>query len=76
MNVARSARLFADVPAIMFEGRTLSYRELDGRATRAAHALEALGIRPGGRVASFLPNVPDFAAAYQPAMKASPPPCR
>jgi long-chain acyl-CoA synthetase len=68
-NLERSARLFPDAPAIVFEGRTLSYRELDERASRAAHALEAMGIRPGDRVALFLPNVPEFAVVYLAAMK-------
>ena len=63
-NLERSARLFPDAPAIAFEGRTLSYRELDARASRAAHALEAMGVAPGDRVALFLPNVPEFAVAY------------
>ncbi|HEV2147599.1 MAG TPA: long-chain fatty acid--CoA ligase [Longimicrobiaceae bacterium] len=69
-NLERSARLFPDAPALVFEGRALSYGEMEERTGRAAHALEALGVRPGDRVALFLPNVPEFAIAYLAAMKA------
>jgi long-chain acyl-CoA synthetase len=68
MNVAqhleRSARHFPDRTAILFEGRTLTCRELEGAVNRTAHALVALGVRPGDRVALYLPNVPEFAVAY------------
>ncbi|HEU5322612.1 MAG TPA: long-chain fatty acid--CoA ligase [Methylomirabilota bacterium] len=68
MNVVRAleraARHFPDKPAILFESRRLTYRELDGAADRAAHGLGAWGVGPGHRVALFLPNVPAFAVAY------------
>ncbi|MFZ4759764.1 MAG: AMP-binding protein, partial [Burkholderiaceae bacterium] len=56
-------------PAIVFEGATLTYAELDARADRIAHALHAQGVRAGDRVALFLPNVPDFAACYYAAQR-------
>ncbi|WP_083211115.1 non-ribosomal peptide synthetase [Mycolicibacterium porcinum] len=42
-----------DAPALTFEGRTLTYRELDEAANRLAHLLAAHGARPGERVALF-----------------------
>jgi acetoacetyl-CoA synthetase len=39
--------------------RVLSYAELGGQVARCAHALRALGVRPGDRVAGWLPNVPE-----------------
>ncbi|HEX8081062.1 MAG TPA: amino acid adenylation domain-containing protein [Jatrophihabitans sp.] len=36
--------------ALCFEQQRLSYRELDERANRGAHALAAAGVRPGDRV--------------------------
>ena len=36
----------------------LSWRELDDAATRLAHGLLGLGLAPGDRVASLLPNRP------------------
>ena len=41
----------------------LSYRELYDRVARVAHALRAHGIRPGDRVAGFMPNMPETVIA-------------
>src|SRR5438874_8757718 len=38
--------------------RRLSYRELHDRVARVAQALRAEGVKPGDRVAGYLPNVP------------------
>ena len=56
-------------PAVLFEGETLTYADLDARTDRIAHALQAHGVAPGERVALFLPNVPDFAACYYAAQR-------
>ena len=73
MNVAqhveRAAAWFPDRPAIVAEGRSLSYRELNERANRLAHALRAHGVGRGDRVALYLPNIPAFAVCYQAALK-------
>jgi hypothetical protein len=73
MNIAqnreRSARLFADAPALLFEDRAYTYAQLEAEAGRAAHALRALGVERGNRVALFLPNVPEFAVVYLAAQK-------
>lgn len=45
--------------AVEFEGRSLTYRELALRADRMRAALEALGLRPGDRVATLSQNSPD-----------------
>jgi long-chain acyl-CoA synthetase len=69
-HVERVARLFPERPAILFEGETISYGELDARAGRLANALAGQGVRPGDRVALFLPNIPAFAVCYLGALKA------
>lgn len=73
MNLAeplhRWAREAPDHPAILFEGRTLTYAELDAAAGRLAHALRAHGVGAGDRVALYLPNVPEFAIAYYAAQR-------
>ena len=56
-------------PAIRWEGeegatRTLSYRELLREVNRAAGGLRALGVRPGDRVALFMPMCPELVAAF------------
>jgi acetoacetyl-CoA synthetase len=55
-------------PALVFrsEGgrrRELSHRELQASVARLAAALRAWGIRPGDRVAGFLPNLPEAIVA-------------
>nr|MDT0522493.1 AMP-binding protein [Streptomyces sp. DSM 41633] len=42
-----------DAAALTFEGRTLTYRELDEAANRLAHLLAAQGVCPGERVALY-----------------------
>jgi acetoacetyl-CoA synthetase len=39
--------------------RRISYAELYSEVARAAQALAALGLRPGDRVAAFIPNLPE-----------------
>lgn len=45
-----------DRPGITFEGRTVSYGELDAIANRFAHWAKNLGLRRGQTVALFMPN--------------------
>lgn len=73
MNLAEALHRWAlecpDHPAILFEGRTITYAALDAAASRLAHALRAHGVGAGDRVALYLPNVPDFAIAYYAAQR-------
>ncbi len=68
MNLAaplqRWARETPNQPAILFEGRTITYAALAADAARLANALRARGVGAGDRVALYLPNVPAFAVAY------------
>src|SRR4029079_2351849 len=45
-----------DAPALLLLSRTWSWRELDEDSTRLAKNYLAMGIAPGDRVASLLPN--------------------
>ena len=56
-------------PALVFYGRTLTYRELREATDRLANALASLGVRKGGRVALYLLNSPQFVIAYFAALK-------
>ncbi|WP_057921655.1 non-ribosomal peptide synthetase [Lysobacter capsici] len=47
----RQARLRPDAIALIADGRTCGYGELNARANRIAHRLLAMGVRPGERVA-------------------------
>ncbi|MVU79076.1 amino acid adenylation domain-containing protein [Nocardia sp. ET3-3] len=51
-------RLGADRPALRFDGRTISYGELDDHASRLARLLIAHGAAPGTPVAVALPRSP------------------
>jgi long-chain acyl-CoA synthetase len=62
--LSETARRFPDRPAIRFFGRDIPYRELDRRASRFANLLIARGVRPGDRVALYLPNVPAVVVGY------------
>jgi fatty-acyl-CoA synthase len=52
-----------DRVAVVYEGTAWTYRRLHERATRLAHALAALGVRHGDRVAYRGPNHPTFLEA-------------
>lgn len=45
------AHVFGNSPAVTFEGRTKSWREVHARCRNLAAGLEQLGLRPGDRVA-------------------------
>lgn len=47
-----------ETPALFFNGRWYSYRELDGRANRLANRLLSLGVRAGDRVGVLARNHP------------------
>src|SRR5687768_9736021 len=55
--------------AVVFYGRSLSYRELREATDRFACALSALGVKKGDRVALYLLNSPQFIIAYFAALK-------
>jgi amino acid adenylation domain-containing protein len=64
------ARRAPDATAALFEGRALSYRELDARANRLAHRLQKLGVARGGRVGLCIERSLDMAMALLGALKA------
>ncbi|MEV5606564.1 non-ribosomal peptide synthase/polyketide synthase, partial [Streptomyces sp. NPDC052299] len=56
--------------AVVHDGGTLSYGELDTRANRLAHRLIEAGIRPEDRVALLMERSPDLVAAVLAVLKA------
>ncbi|MBX3484205.1 long-chain-acyl-CoA synthetase [Phenylobacterium sp.] len=51
-------------PAMTFEGRTVTYGELDAMANRYAHWAKGLNIRRGQVVALFMPNRLEYFAVW------------
>ena len=68
MNIAwwvqRWSDLHPEKPAIIFEGKQISYAELHRRANRTACWLQSVGIEKGDRVALLLNNCPEFLEIY------------
>ena len=59
--VRRNARFFADHDAIVEPGRPArSWRQVEERTNRMAHAFDRLGLGRGDRVAIFAPNCPEY----------------
>ncbi len=62
--LAEQAIKLGDQPALQFDDRTLSYRELDALANALAGALAHRGVRQGDMVALMMPNRAEFAISY------------
>lgn len=63
-NLAISARRYPDKAALVFFGRTLTYRELMEGAERVAAYLAALGVQRGDRVVLCMQNCPQLVMAH------------
>ncbi|SAK77435.1 non-ribosomal peptide synthetase [Caballeronia temeraria] len=59
-----------DATALVFEGESLSYARLNGRANRLAHQLIALGVGPEARVALCMERGPEMVIALLAILKA------
>jgi fatty-acyl-CoA synthase len=55
-DLQTAAAKWRERPAITFEGRTVTYGEMDAIANRFAHWAKGLGLRRGQTVALFMPN--------------------
>ncbi len=67
-NVLRHERRLADHPVLICYSeedarQDWTWRELGDAVRSVATAFRALGIRPGDRIAAFLPNIPEAAVA-------------
>lgn len=60
----RSAKLFPDRTALIYNDLTITYAELYRRAAAFSHMLEARGIKPRDRVLLLYENSIDFYSAY------------
>ena len=67
--IERIVEKYPDKPAIIYLGKTWTYKELKELIDRFANALYHLGIRHGDRVMLYIPNCPQFLAGYFGSMK-------
>lgn len=51
-------------PAIRFDGRTITYKELRAETSTMAQVINSLGVASGDRVALLLHDSPEFVAAF------------
>jgi fatty-acyl-CoA synthase len=62
--LADTTASFPDRPAILAEGRRLTYRELSAEVDRLARGLLELGVKKGDKVGLWMPNVPEWVVTY------------
>ncbi|MGA2875243.1 MAG: long-chain fatty acid--CoA ligase [Nitrososphaerales archaeon] len=65
-----SASRYPDSIALDFEGKKLSYKELNELASQFANGLISLGLAKNSKVAVILPNLPQFVICFYGALKA------
>ncbi len=56
-SLTQTAARFPNNRALIFQGKSISYSELDAMVSRFAAGLKSLGVNPGDRVAFLLPNL-------------------
>lgn len=70
-NLEVSATRFPDKPAYLFFGRALTFGELKAQAEAVAGWLQSVGVQAGDRVAIFMQNCPQCAAALYGVLRAN-----
>ncbi len=60
----------AERPCTLFQGRTLTYRDIGARVDEATAGLQSLGVKKGDRVGLLLPNTPTYVIYYFAILKA------
>jgi crotonobetaine/carnitine-CoA ligase len=58
--VASRAAVHGDKPFLLFEGRTITWRDIEPLVQRTAAAYAALGVKHGDRVATYAPTRPEI----------------
>ena len=70
-NLEVAAARFPDKAAYLFFGQPLSFGELHRQAEAIAGWLQSVGVKTGERVAIFMQNCPQYAAAYYGILRAN-----
>lgn len=64
MLLEERAREFPERAALIYEGKAISFAELDRNVNRLANGLKGLGLGPGDKIAIMLPNTPQFVYSF------------
>lgn len=64
-----TASRYPNATCTIFNGATLTYREVDDLSDRLAAGLYGLGVKKGDKVGLFIPNTPQFVIAYYALLK-------
>ncbi len=62
--VRLAAKTFADSVIFRFEGKSLTFLQLEQQTNRLANVLQALGVKQGDRIAVMLPNGFEFPISW------------
>ena len=68
--LGQTAAKSPDHPALLYFGAKISYAQLQDHVDHLAAGLQALGLKPGDRVALLMPNCPQFVISFFGAMRA------
>ncbi len=72
-----SVRAHPDKPAVVFDGREITYRAMNDRINQMAGVLTCdFGVRPGDRVAYLLPTAPSSSSCTTPSRRSGRWSCR
>jgi len=66
----KTARKYPHNACTIFQGKTITYQQMDMLTNRLAAAIMDLGVQKGDRVAIFMPNIPQFVLAFFAILKA------
>jgi long-chain acyl-CoA synthetase len=61
---------YADLPAFVFMGKTLTFRQVDDMANHFGAYLQSRGLQPGDRIALMMPNMLQYPIALFGALRA------
>jgi len=60
----QAAKIYPQKACTIFNGATISYKEINDLTDRLAAGFASLGVKKGDRVGLFIPNTPQFVMAY------------
>ena len=69
MLLQETTRRYPDNPAIIYEGKQISYENLNRFVEALAHHMQGFGVQKGDKVAIMLANCPEFVISYFAALR-------